>query len=142
MKRRTLALLGVTAVAVVVGIVIGTVIDTDAFAAGGKVESPNGVAPESPRARPLFARLAAAPDVTLVYVTGRDAGTDDGAQLRLEGAVADEHQSEPRMSLAQRRQVQVLQQRMIPRSVAERYFPARFAGVQIDGRKAAVWRFP
>ena len=40
---------------------------------------PNGVAPESPRARPLFARLAAAPDVTLVYVTGRDAGLVDEA---------------------------------------------------------------
>lgn len=35
---------------------------------------PNGEAPESPRARPLFRRLVAEPDVTLVYVTGRDRG--------------------------------------------------------------------
>ncbi len=33
---------------------------------------PNGPAPESPRARPLLRRLAAASGVTLVYVTGRD----------------------------------------------------------------------
>jgi HAD superfamily hydrolase (TIGR01484 family) len=33
---------------------------------------PNGTAPESSRARPLFRQLAAAPGVTLVYVTGRD----------------------------------------------------------------------
>jgi len=32
---------------------------------------PNGEQPESPRARALFARLAARPGVTLVYVTGR-----------------------------------------------------------------------
>jgi sucrose-6-phosphatase len=32
---------------------------------------PNGAAPESPGARPLFARLAARPEVTLAYVTGR-----------------------------------------------------------------------
>lgn len=35
---------------------------------------PNGDAPESPDARTLFGRLAARPEVTLVYVTGRDAG--------------------------------------------------------------------
>lgn len=33
---------------------------------------PNGAEPESPHARPLFARLAVHPAVTLVYVTGRD----------------------------------------------------------------------
>jgi hypothetical protein len=33
---------------------------------------PNGAEPESPHARPLFARLAAHPGVILVYVTGRD----------------------------------------------------------------------
>lgn len=33
---------------------------------------PNGPAPESPRARPLFRRLIAGDGVTLVYVTGRD----------------------------------------------------------------------
>ncbi|HXH65077.1 MAG TPA: HAD-IIB family hydrolase [Mariprofundaceae bacterium] len=32
---------------------------------------PNGAAPESAGARPLFARLAARPEVTLAYVTGR-----------------------------------------------------------------------
>ena len=32
---------------------------------------PNGEQPESPQARTLFARLAARPGVTLVYVTGR-----------------------------------------------------------------------
>lgn len=32
---------------------------------------PNGRAPESPQARRLFARLAACPEVTLAYVTGR-----------------------------------------------------------------------
>ena len=35
---------------------------------------PNGEAPESPRARPLFRRLAAAEGVTVVYVSGRDRG--------------------------------------------------------------------
>jgi hydroxymethylpyrimidine pyrophosphatase-like HAD family hydrolase len=35
---------------------------------------PNGTAPESPQARPLFRRLVAAAGVTLVYVTGRDDG--------------------------------------------------------------------
>lgn len=35
---------------------------------------PNGTVPESSAARPLFRRLAAAAGVTLVYVTGRDAG--------------------------------------------------------------------
>lgn len=33
---------------------------------------PNGAEPESTHARPLFARLAAHPAVTVVYVTGRD----------------------------------------------------------------------
>ena len=40
---------------------------------------PNGTAPESPRARGLFARLAAHPGVTLVYVTGRDPGLVEAA---------------------------------------------------------------
>lgn len=35
---------------------------------------PNGPEPESPAARPLFRRLAAAEDVTVVYVSGRDRG--------------------------------------------------------------------
>lgn len=34
---------------------------------------PNGPEPESPQARPIFRRLTARPDVTLVYVTGRHA---------------------------------------------------------------------
>jgi ribonuclease Z len=46
MKKQTLALLGVTAVAVAVGIVIGTIINPTAFAAGGKVPGPNTVAPD------------------------------------------------------------------------------------------------
>ena len=33
---------------------------------------PNGDAPESPAARPFFARLVARPEVVLAYVTGRD----------------------------------------------------------------------
>jgi sucrose-6-phosphatase len=33
---------------------------------------PNGDAPESPDARPLFGRLVARPEVTLAYVSGRD----------------------------------------------------------------------
>lgn len=33
---------------------------------------PNGSAPESPAARPMLLRLAAHPDLTLVYVSGRD----------------------------------------------------------------------
>lgn len=41
---------------------------------------PNGEAPESPRARPLFARLAATEGVTLAYVTGRDAGRVEEAR--------------------------------------------------------------
>ncbi|MBE0567249.1 MAG: HAD-IIB family hydrolase [Krumholzibacteria bacterium] len=40
---------------------------------------PNGAAAESPGARERFARLAAHPDVTLVYVTGRDPGLVDEA---------------------------------------------------------------
>ncbi len=32
---------------------------------------PNGAQPESPASRPLFAKLAASPDVTLAYVSGR-----------------------------------------------------------------------
>ncbi|MFO7610069.1 MAG: HAD family hydrolase [Candidatus Krumholzibacteriia bacterium] len=40
---------------------------------------PNGAAPESPGARERFARLVAHPDVTLVYVTGRDPGRVDEA---------------------------------------------------------------
>jgi HAD superfamily hydrolase (TIGR01484 family) len=40
---------------------------------------PNGSAPESPGARERFARLAAHPEVTLVYVTGRDQGRVDEA---------------------------------------------------------------
>lgn len=40
---------------------------------------PNGAAPESPGARARFARLAAHPDVTLAYVTGRDPGRVDEA---------------------------------------------------------------
>lgn len=32
---------------------------------------PNGPEPESPQARPLFARLASRPDIALAYVTGR-----------------------------------------------------------------------
>lgn len=35
---------------------------------------PNGPQPESEHARPLFARLVSQPQVTLVYVTGRDIG--------------------------------------------------------------------
>lgn len=35
---------------------------------------PNGDAPESPEARPLFRRLAGRPDVTLAYVSGRHLG--------------------------------------------------------------------
>ena len=35
---------------------------------------PNGESPESPRARTLFGKLCDHPDVTLVYVTGRDMG--------------------------------------------------------------------
>jgi len=35
---------------------------------------PNGDAPESPAARPLFRRLAERPDVTLAYVSGRHLG--------------------------------------------------------------------
>ena len=35
---------------------------------------PNGTAPESPAARPLFRRFAAHPGVCLAYVTGRDPG--------------------------------------------------------------------
>lgn len=35
---------------------------------------PNGHEPEDALARPLFARIAARPDVTLVYVSGRDRG--------------------------------------------------------------------
>ncbi|MFQ6539944.1 MULTISPECIES: HAD-IIB family hydrolase [Aphanothece] len=35
---------------------------------------PNGRQPESPQARPLFARLVQRPEVTLAYVSGRDAG--------------------------------------------------------------------
>ncbi|MDH5258324.1 MAG: haloacid dehalogenase, partial [Gammaproteobacteria bacterium] len=33
---------------------------------------PNGRQPESEQARKLFGRLASRPEVTLVYVTGRD----------------------------------------------------------------------
>lgn len=33
---------------------------------------PNGPQPESPHARPIFRRLAARPEVTLIYVTGRN----------------------------------------------------------------------
>jgi len=33
---------------------------------------PNGIAPESPSARPLFAALAARPEVLVAYVSGRD----------------------------------------------------------------------
>ena len=40
---------------------------------------PNGSAPESPGARERFARLAAHPEVTLVYVTGRDQARVDEA---------------------------------------------------------------
>lgn len=40
---------------------------------------PNGPQPESPAARPLFARLAAHPLVKLVYVTGRDTRRVDEA---------------------------------------------------------------
>lgn len=40
---------------------------------------PNGAAPESPGARERFARLAAQPDVTVVYVTGRDVARVDEA---------------------------------------------------------------
>ena len=40
---------------------------------------PNGEQPESPDARPLFARLAQHPQVKLVYVTGRDTGLVDEA---------------------------------------------------------------
>lgn len=43
---------------------------------------PNGHEPESPAARPLFARLVAEPDVTLAYVTGRH-------QVLIEAAIAD-----------------------------------------------------
>ena len=35
---------------------------------------PNGAQPESPGARPLFRKLARRPEVTLVYVSGRDRG--------------------------------------------------------------------
>jgi hydroxymethylpyrimidine pyrophosphatase-like HAD family hydrolase len=40
---------------------------------------PNGPQPESPGARELLARLAARPEVTLVFVTGRDRGRVEGA---------------------------------------------------------------
>ena len=35
---------------------------------------PNGIQPESPQARPLFTALTARPEVSLVYITGRDRG--------------------------------------------------------------------
>lgn len=50
---------------------------------------PNGAAAESPGARERFARLAAHPDVTLVYVTGRDAGLVDEAIATWEVPVPD-----------------------------------------------------
>ena len=52
---------------------------------------PNGEQPESPSARALFARLAARPGVTLVYVTGRHRALVQAAldEYQLPGAVAD-----------------------------------------------------
>lgn len=43
---------------------------------------PNGEAPESPLARPLFRRFAARPEVTIAYVTGRDRGQVERAIAR------------------------------------------------------------
>ena len=45
-KRRVAGLLAVTAVAVGIGIVIGSTVNTDVFAAGGTVTSPTGTAPD------------------------------------------------------------------------------------------------
>ena len=54
---------------------------------------PNGPQPESEQARPLFARLAGQPQVTLVYVTGRDIG-------RVEQAIAEWNMPRPDLVLA------------------------------------------
>jgi HAD superfamily hydrolase (TIGR01484 family) len=64
---------------------------------------PNGVAPESPRARPLFARLAADADVTLVYVTGRDAGLVDEALATWKVPVPDVLIGDVGTTIAERR---------------------------------------
>jgi len=53
---------------------------------------PNGTAPESPAARPLFRRLAAHPGVCLAYVTGRDPAL-------VERAIAEAGLPEPRFLL-------------------------------------------
>lgn len=53
---------------------------------------PNGTAPESPAARPLFRRLAAHSGVCLAYVTGRDPGL-------VERALAEAGLPEPRFLL-------------------------------------------
>lgn len=53
---------------------------------------PNGTAPESPAARPLFRRLAAHPGVCLTYVTGRD-------PVLVEHALAEAGLPEPRFLL-------------------------------------------
>lgn len=50
---------------------------------------PNGPQPESPGAREAFARLAAHPEVTLVYVTGRDPARVDEAIRRYDLPVPD-----------------------------------------------------
>jgi HAD superfamily hydrolase (TIGR01484 family) len=54
---------------------------------------PNGGAPESPAARPLFARLAARPEVALAYVTGRH-------RALIEQAIRDYQLPEPDFAVA------------------------------------------